>query len=119
MTYQELAQQALDVQDACNLSGVVHSFSRAMDVLWAEARRTDQGTQWVNEHPIVTLFLDKLASLNRIQGDDSKVYAAFEKVREIAAGRDNPEPVIQPPRRITSLISSTDGPTLSTDGSAK
>jgi hypothetical protein len=39
MTYQELAQQSLDVQNVCNLSGVVHSFSEAMDVLWTEARQ--------------------------------------------------------------------------------
>jgi hypothetical protein len=83
MTYQELAQQSLDVQDACNLSGVVHSFAKAMDVLWAEARVHGHGTSWINKHPIVTLFLDKLASLNGIQGDSQLVYSAYDKVREI------------------------------------
>jgi hypothetical protein len=68
MTMKEAAQTALDVQDACNLSGVLNSFaSIVMDVIWPEAHRTAHGTEWVNTHPIVTLFLDKLASLNRSQ----------------------------------------------------
>lgn len=69
MTYKELAQQSLDIQDACNASGVVHAFSRGMTLLWEEANRRNQGTEWVNQHPIVTLFIDKLASLNRSQYD--------------------------------------------------
>jgi hypothetical protein len=86
MTYQELAKQALAIQDASNLSGVVHAFSRCMDVLWAEARTGEgKGTDWVNTHPIVTLFVDKLASLNRTQGDNfSAVMLAYDKVRTIA-----------------------------------
>ena len=84
MTLQQAAQTALDVQDACNLSGVAHSFvDIVMDVLWPEARRLNHGTDWVNQHPIVTLFLDKLASLNRTQclcgescSNFSKAYAA-------------------------------------------
>lgn len=55
---------AITVQDACNLSDVVKSFALAMDVLWAEARERGEGTAWINRHPIVTLFIDKLASLN-------------------------------------------------------
>lgn len=85
MTYQELAQQSLDCQDACNLSGVVISFAKGMDVLWAEAREHGHGTGWINRHPIVTLFIDKLASLNGSQGDSSVVFSAYDKVREIVA----------------------------------
>jgi hypothetical protein len=81
MTYKAIAQQALDVQDACNLSGVVHAFSRAMTELWDEAHRTGQGTEWVNTHPIVTLFIDKLASLNRY---DSSLNEAWDSVAKIA-----------------------------------
>jgi hypothetical protein len=86
MTIQELAQQALDIQDASNLSGVVHSFSRAMEVLWAEARAHNHGTDWVNAHPIATLFIDKLASLNRTQYDTLAIYAAYPLVQAIAQG---------------------------------
>lgn len=68
MTYQEAIKSAFDVQDASNLSGVVKSLAGpVMDALWAEARMTGHGTDWVNQHPVVTLFLDKLASLNRTQ----------------------------------------------------
>lgn len=88
-TYQELAQQALDVQDACNLSGVVHSFSQGMETLWAEARSRNQGTAWVNEHPIVTLFLDKLASLNRTQDlANPAISAAYDRVYAIVEGKE-------------------------------
>ena len=90
LTYQQLAQQTLDVQDACNLSGVVHSFSRAMDVLWAEARDGEgRGTEWINTHPIVTLFIDKLASLNGTQcycDTHGRVSNAYSAVNKIAAG---------------------------------
>lgn len=89
MTYKELAQQSLDIQDACNLSGVVHALSRGMEVLWAEAHRIEQGTEWVNKHPIVTLFLDKLASLNGTQswtGENISTYtAAYSAVHKIIA----------------------------------
>jgi len=67
MTYQQAAQAALQVQDASNLSGVAHTFDQAMAALWDEAHRQGKGTAWVNQHPIVTLFLDKMASLNRTQ----------------------------------------------------
>jgi len=61
----QAAQTALDCQDAVNLSGVLHSLNEILaTVLGPEARRLDQGTAWVNRHPIVTLFLHKLTSLN-------------------------------------------------------
>ncbi len=66
MTLRDAAQTALDVQNACNLSGVLASFTEIVhEVIWPEARRLGHGTEWVNEHPICTLFLSKLGSLNR------------------------------------------------------
>ena len=66
MTIPEAAQTALDCQDACNLSGVLASFKEIVhEVLWPEARRLGKGTEWINQHPICTLFLSKLGSLNR------------------------------------------------------
>jgi DTW domain-containing protein YfiP len=74
MTLQDAAQTAIDVQDAVNLSGVLASFHHVViDALWPEARRLNKGTEWVNQHPICTLFLDKLADLNR-RGDFSSAY---------------------------------------------
>ena len=66
MTIQQAAQTALDVQEACNLSGVLASFKEIVhEVIWPEARRLGKGTEWVNQHPICTLLLGKLGSLNR------------------------------------------------------
>lgn len=66
MTIPQAAQLALDVQDASNLSGVLASFKEVVHVvIWPEARRLGKGNDWVNAHPIVTLFLSKLGSLNK------------------------------------------------------
>ena len=63
-TEQELIKEAIMVQDACNLSGVVHSFSRAMQELWRLARESGgKGTDWVNTHKVCRLYADKIKSL--------------------------------------------------------
>jgi len=90
MTLQQAAQTALDCQDACNLSGVLASFKEIVHtVLWPEARRLGKGTNWVNEHPIVALFTDKLVDLNRYGRRDT-VWSgngnAHDAVKAIAAG---------------------------------
>jgi hypothetical protein len=65
MNIQEAAKTAIEVQDACNLSGVLASFQRIVsDVLWPEAHKQKAGTEFVNQHAISTLFLSKLCSLN-------------------------------------------------------
>ena len=56
-------QDAIYAQDACNLSGVVHSFSRVVNKIWAEARTLGKGTEWVNTHPISILYASKVGSL--------------------------------------------------------
>lgn len=56
-------KDAIDVQDACNLSGVVRSFSRVVTRIWEEARKRGQGTEWVNKHPICILYANKLCNL--------------------------------------------------------
>ncbi len=62
---QQAAQTALDVQNAVNLSGVLHSLDEIVStVLWEAARKQGKGTKYVNQHAIVTLFLHKLTSLN-------------------------------------------------------
>lgn len=62
-TLKELAQEALDVQNACNLSGVVHGFARAMGDLMAHTKSTDER----NQHPIAILWADKVAHLTGTQ----------------------------------------------------
>jgi hypothetical protein len=56
----EFCGDALMVQDACNLSGVVHSFARVMAILCDDARRLGKGTDWINHHPIAVLFASKI-----------------------------------------------------------
>src|SRR5258707_310244 len=65
-TLPQAARTALDVQNAVDLSGVLHSLDQIVtDVIWPEARKLGKGTEFVDTHPIVTLFLHKLISLNR------------------------------------------------------
>jgi hypothetical protein len=64
ITYKQAAQQALDIQDACNLSGIAYAFERAITAVCEESHRIGQGTQWRNTHPIVTLHLLKMSELD-------------------------------------------------------
>jgi hypothetical protein len=60
-------QCALDVQSACNLSGVVHSFSEIIGRIWEEAHKDlseKRGTDWVNNHPICRLFAEQISFLS-------------------------------------------------------
>lgn len=80
---QVLAKEALDVQDACNLSGVVHSFSRVItqlrETLTAEGKFS---TDKLNAHPICVLYSSKIASLT---GSESMVEfsRAYEWAKDI------------------------------------
>ncbi len=56
-------QLAIDLQDACNLSGVAISFAEVMKKICAEANKMGKGTLWKNMHPIAILYINKMASL--------------------------------------------------------
>lgn len=71
ITLQQAAKDALMCQNACNLSGVAHSFLQAVQAVNEGARRIDEGTDWRNNHPIIRLYVDKLASLCGMQGPNS------------------------------------------------
>lgn len=60
MTIQAMAQSALDVQSACNLSGVVRSFAEIV-----HAMRMEHGmdTPTCNTHPVCILFAEQIAHL--------------------------------------------------------
>ena len=62
----KLLAEAWQVQDACNLSGVVHSFSRGLEKLWGIARVLGEGTDWVNRHPFSRLYADKVRDLTAL-----------------------------------------------------
>lgn len=90
MTIQEAAQQAIDVQDACNLSGVAGAFSRAMHAVFVEAERLGKGTDWRNAHPIATLFLSKMCSLNGGYFDcgNGNYFRAAQACEAVARGEE-------------------------------
>ena len=56
-------EDALMVQSACNLSGVVHSFSEILSRLVKEAQEQGKGTAWINTHPICILFAEQIKHL--------------------------------------------------------
>ena len=81
-TLVELAQEAMHVQDACNLSGVALGFGRAM----VDLRHLLTGTEQLNTHPIAVLWADKIASLTRTQfADIAFVLKAYDAVDAILA----------------------------------
>ncbi len=87
-TLQEAAVLVLELQNASNLSGVLRTFHEVVsDVLWPEARRLGRGTEFVARHPIITLFLEKLCSLNGVVTDSNRVHLAYRECRAIAASK--------------------------------
>lgn len=87
-TMQELAREALQVQDACNLSGVVHGFSRAITEL-REILRQDGivDTAMINMNPICCLWASKIHDLARMGLSDHEAFrVAYNACKEIANG---------------------------------
>ena len=74
-TIKELSQDSIDVQDACNGIAVVNGLSRLMTNLKESGVKS---TYALNTHPLVTLWLDKLASLNKSQNHDMAVSKAYD-----------------------------------------
>lgn len=84
-TMADLAREALNVQDACNLSGVVHGFSRSITRLRVLLREQgNESTDTVNEHPICQLWADKIASLAGVQDVGTVAYSrAYQTVKAL------------------------------------
>lgn len=82
MDIKEAAQQAMDIQSADNLSGVIRAFSGILTVLWGEAHKLGEGIVWINKHPIAVLFAEKIKSLT---GDDFAT--AYEECEKLAKGK--------------------------------
>ncbi len=77
-------QEAIDVQNACNLSGVVGSFSRVLTKLWEVP---GAGTEFVNTHPISRLYAEQIAHLSGAGMGDSESYsAAYTITMEVLEG---------------------------------
>ena len=78
---QDLAREAIQVQDACNLSGVAHGFSKAM----SDLRSMGLDSSACAQHPITLVWIDKLASLSGYRQDySSDMIAAYREVERMA-----------------------------------
>lgn len=73
-------RQAIDVQDACNLSAVVFAFARTMQKLCDEGLDTDAR----NSHPISILFADKILSLANEGGDFTRFSHAYDECKKMS-----------------------------------
>jgi hypothetical protein len=81
----DLANEAINVQDACNLSGVAHGFSRAMSDLCGHGLDTDAR----NTHPVAILWSDKIAHLTGTQNIGNDVVTRAYDACYALAGRDS------------------------------
>lgn len=86
MTIQQMAQAALAVQSACNLSGVARSFAEITSAMRTEHR---MDTPTCNAHPVSRLFAEQIAHLTGAgMGDfDSYTRAHADCERLAAEGR--------------------------------
>ena len=84
----ESYQAALDVQDACNLSGIVRAWAVEIDKLNAYARENNKGTEFVNGHPINKLFANKVADLC-CAVTFTEYLAAYDTCKELAKDNSN------------------------------
>lgn len=84
-TLAELAAEAMETMQACNLSGVVHSWSRSINrlrqILSTEA---DYSTAKVNNHPINQMYAVAVAWLT---GQDSTDYSDIHAECSALAGK--------------------------------
>lgn len=57
-------RQTLLMLDACNLSGLAHSFSKEIvPVIWEEVLKASGGTREFNHHPLAVLWTMKMVDL--------------------------------------------------------
>lgn len=81
-------EKALNVLNACNLSGVAHSLAQVAPKIWAEARKQNEGTDWVNRHPIVVLYVSQMAALCGVaEIADIETFSRAYEICEKEAGK--------------------------------
>ncbi len=81
-TLAQLAQDALDIQDASNLSGVVHSFSKACTDLREVMNNSPEGfsQERLHTHPIILAWVSKIDSLTGGRWTDFSVFPSVERI---------------------------------------
>lgn len=83
-TLADLARESLQVQNACNLSGVAFGFGRA--VVRLRAVLPQAGNDAIARHPVCQLWSDKIASLTGTQFGSLPNGQTYQEVERLAAG---------------------------------
>ena len=79
--HSKIYQNALQVQNACNVLGIINSFYQDVQCIRedAQARGETLCTEDINKHPVVICYLAKIASLAGVTiAYDDDVGTAFE-----------------------------------------
>lgn len=80
--YQRACKNAIEVQDACNFSGVLRSFAEDMEAVREHLRAEGAYSSLAfATHPVALMYLDKLADLQR-RPDHDELYVAFKACRD-------------------------------------
>lgn len=80
--------EAIEVQNAVNLGAIVYGFAELLDGIRSEPGYKQMGTQYINEHPVTVMFVNKLASLCHADapGRYSYAYAICREHGKLGAG---------------------------------
>lgn len=83
MSIKAMAQSALDVQSACNLSGIILSFAQIV----SDMRKVHGfDTPTCNTHPVCRLFAEQIAHLTGAgMGDTDSYSKAYDACTQLAA----------------------------------
>jgi len=82
--WKELAQEALQVQNASNLSGVSKTFPEVVREVRTRLEAEGKGSNdALHSHPIIQVWVDKLASLTGTQGSWNAI-PAYNVVHDLA-----------------------------------
>lgn len=83
----KLAREAIAVQDACNLSGVLGLVWRTREVLNRAKNELGEGTDWFNHHPIMVVLSDKIANLTR-SNNYSVLSSAYDECARLGKSKE-------------------------------
>ena len=73
-------RQALLVQDACNISGVVISLGKLMEELCEQVPEGVNRGEWLRSHPALLLYVDKVNDMmGRVGLADDRYVRAYEE----------------------------------------
>ena len=54
---------AIDIQDACNISGVIGALNAAKDEINKEMRDGGYGEEYRRKHPVILLYISKICNM--------------------------------------------------------